>query len=465
MGPNRRLFVFFLGGSLLILFFNLWGRTLENHDYVRYAEVAREMIRSGDWIVPRYNGDIFINKPPLLFWLIALPSQIHGSVTPFLARFPSALFAWIGVIVVYLLGKKIWGEEKYGLISAGTLISSYLFFWQSRIARTDVVFSTLILLSLYFFYLGYFDRISSSPSLPDSRLSKTLLSFIFMGLAGLTKGPVGILFPLLIISLFLLKEKQLRLLLRKDFLLGYLVIVFILGSWIFPFLTRVGWENALKVWRETKILSRHQPFYLYGLKIWIQFAPWSIFFPFLFMYFWKKERSRDEEFLILWFIVLFIFLTLFPYRSSKYLLPAYPPLALLMGGFWRKRSLLLFGALFLGAIVVYHGYEYRAILRNNDQTPGLLLSQELKPYQDYDISGYQIDVDLLGKINFYRDTVIPRMNKVKDLKEKVKGKREVFVMTTEKTLQDLTKEGFFVTLLKKIDFGKENLVLVKIEEL
>jgi len=55
MGPNRRLFAFFLGGSLYILFFNLWGRTLENHDHIRYAEVAREMIRSGDWIVPRYK--------------------------------------------------------------------------------------------------------------------------------------------------------------------------------------------------------------------------------------------------------------------------------------------------------------------------------------------------------------------------------------------------------------------------
>ena len=458
MGPNRRLFVFFLGGSLLILFFNLWGRSLENHDYVRYAEVAREMIRSGDWIVPRYNGDIFINKPPLLFWLIALPSQVYGAVTPFLARLPAALFAWIGAIVVYLWGKKIWGEEKYGLISAGILISSFFFFWQSRIARTDVVFSTLVLLSLYFFTRSY----------QESERRKylfSMISFITMGIAGLTKGPVGILFPLLIISLFLLKEKQLRLLFRKDFLLGYLVIVLILGLWIFPFLYRVGWDNSIRLWKETSILSRHAPFYLYGLKIWINFAPWSIFLPCLFIYFWKKEKSKEEGFLVLWFTVLFILLTLFPYRSSKYLLPAYPPLALLMGGFWRKKSLLLFGVFFFGAMIVYHGYEYRTILRNNDQTPGLLLSQELKPYQDYDILGYKIDIDLLGKINFHRDKVIPRTNKVKDLKERAKGKREVFVMTADKTLQDLTKEGFLVTFLKKIDFGKENLVLVKIEGL
>ena len=64
--------------SGLILFFNLWARSLENHDYLRYAEVAREMIRSGDWIVPRYNGEVYLDKPPLLFWLIAflLPSMV-----------------------------------------------------------------------------------------------------------------------------------------------------------------------------------------------------------------------------------------------------------------------------------------------------------------------------------------------------------------------------------------------------
>src|SRR4030042_5021562 len=97
MRTNRWPFLSFLGGSLFILFFNLWGRSLENHDYLRYAEVAKEMIQSGDWVVPRFNGEIFLHKPPLLFWLIALPSKIYGSVTPLLARLPSALFGHFGI--------------------------------------------------------------------------------------------------------------------------------------------------------------------------------------------------------------------------------------------------------------------------------------------------------------------------------------------------------------------------------
>lgn len=85
----------------VILFFNLSGRTLENHDYLRYAEVAREMIRSGDWLVLRYNGAIYIHKPPLAIWLIALPAVLKGCVTPFIARLPSAMFALLGGIIVF----------------------------------------------------------------------------------------------------------------------------------------------------------------------------------------------------------------------------------------------------------------------------------------------------------------------------------------------------------------------------
>lgn len=110
----------FIIASGLVLFFNLWNKSLENHDYLRYAEVAREMIRSGDWIIPHLNGEIFLDKPPLLFWLIAIPSSVYGSVTPFIARLPSALSAWIGVIILFFWGKRIYGKTQSGLIAGGS---------------------------------------------------------------------------------------------------------------------------------------------------------------------------------------------------------------------------------------------------------------------------------------------------------------------------------------------------------
>jgi 4-amino-4-deoxy-L-arabinose transferase-like glycosyltransferase len=62
----------FIIGSELILFLNLWGRSLENHGYIQYAEIAREMVSRGDWILMHYNGKTYPDKPPLFFWLVNL---------------------------------------------------------------------------------------------------------------------------------------------------------------------------------------------------------------------------------------------------------------------------------------------------------------------------------------------------------------------------------------------------------
>jgi hypothetical protein len=284
-----------------------------------------------------------------------------------------------------------------------------------------------------------------------------------MGMAGLTKGAVGVVFPFFIISLFLLWEHKWKRLFQKEFILGYLIIFLIWSAWIIPFIQQVGWGTALQTWTETKILTRQAPFYLYLYRIWIDFAPWSIFFPLLFTYLWKKNKSKDEKFLLLWFFTLFILLMLFPNRASKYLLPAFPALALLMGGFWRKWSLVLFLIIFFGAVLVWHGYEYSLIRKNHIRTPGLVLHQALSPYQDKKILGYQMDVDVLGKINFYGDRIIPRMNKVEDLRKKAKGVEGILIITTEKTLQDLIKEGFLTTSIEKINYKKESFVLAKIQ--
>jgi hypothetical protein len=319
-----------------------------------------------------------------------------------------------------------------------------------------MVFSVLILLSLYFFYLS---------SQKEGRYLLTVFSFTCMGLAGLTKGPVGILFPLLIILLYLLKRRRWKVFIQKEFVLGYLIILIISSAWVIPFLSQVGWDDALQVWQESKILSRHAPFYLYGYRIWIDFAPWSIFLPFLFYYFWKKQKNPGEELLLLWFFSLFFLLTLFPSKAPKYLLPAFPALALLMGGFWRGRSLFLFSILFLGSVVAWHGYEYRLIGKNEVRTYGLHLSKGLKPYQDMDMLGYRMDPDILGKLSFYGERVVVGVNQVEDLKRKIKGRREVLILSNEMGLQDLIHKEIEVTLLKKIDYQKGSMLLIKIPNL
>ncbi len=132
------------------------------------------MIRSGEWVVPHYNGEIYIEKPPLLFWLMAIPSWFYGSVTPLIARLPSALSAWAGVLILFLWGRRVYGTVQAGIISGGLCLMSFQYFFEARNPKTDMLFCLMIVLSLYFFYLGY-----------DTNRRK---SYLFYGLSFFSHG-------------------------------------------------------------------------------------------------------------------------------------------------------------------------------------------------------------------------------------------------------------------------------------
>jgi 4-amino-4-deoxy-L-arabinose transferase-like glycosyltransferase len=422
------------GGFIIVagflLFFNLWGRSLENHDYLRYAEVAREMIRSGDWIVPRYNGEVYLDKPPLLLWLIAIPSFIYGSVTPFIARFPSALSAWLGVLVLFLWGKKIYGSARSGIISAGILLSCYQYFSQARSAKTDMLLCLLILLSLYFFYLGY----------EETRKRRSFfygLSFFFMGLGVLTKGPFGFFIPFPLLAAFLIKEKKSRVLISKEFIVGYLILLLTALPWVSLFIGRFGVDQSMALIKATHPLSRQAPFYFYLVEIWGQFFPWSLLLPLLGLSIWR-ERSKvwqsEESLFLIWFVLLFLFLTLFKVRVSRYLLPALPPLALMLGGRWRK-NFAYFLVSFIVMISVWQIREMNWMKKDFQHSPGKLLAGELKPViKEAILCGYQLDISTLEELNFYFDPATPILviKKLESLSTHLEKERKGWVLMPKK---------------------------------
>ncbi|MEW6377532.1 MAG: glycosyltransferase family 39 protein [Thermodesulfobacteriota bacterium] len=455
---DRWLLGFFTLVSGFILFFNLWSRSLENHGYLRYAEIAREMIRTGEWVVPHLNGEVFIDKPPMLFWLIAIPSTIYGSVTPFIARWPSALSAWIGIIILFLWGRKVYGTTKSGLIAGGILLSSYQYFFQSRLAKTDILLCLFILLSLYSFYLKYYES-------GRRRFLFNGLFFFFMGLGVLTKGPIGLL-PLAIVYIFLIKERQWRILIDKELFLGYAILALTVFPWIFLFIQRIGLEQCVLLVKENKILTRQEPIYFYFIVVWGQFAPWSILLPSLSFCLWKERGkiwNSKVTYFIIWFIVLFSLLTLFKFRTSRYLLPALPPLAIMIGGMWRKKFV-YFLALFLFTVSAWHVREYHWIKRDNFYSPGMVLVGELKPFlKKSALFGYGLDISTVEEINFYLDPIdpIPVLRSSEELSKQL-GKREkgLFLMPAEAFEKTRTQGDAPMVFLQEFTYKKGKLVLV-----
>jgi 4-amino-4-deoxy-L-arabinose transferase-like glycosyltransferase len=442
--------------SGFILFFNLWNKSLENHGYLRYAEVAREMIRSGEWVVPHLNGEVYIDKPPLLFWLIAIPASLYGSVTPLIARWPSAFAGWVGIIILFLWGKRIYGTTQSGLIAGGILLSSYQYFYQARLPKTDILLCLFILLSLYFFYLGY----------GELRRRRYLLygfSFFSMGLGVLTKGPFGLL-PFIILSAFLIKERQWRILICKEFILGYVILILTAFPWIFLFLHRVGLEESITLVKETHILTRQAPIYFYLIQIWGQFFPWSLLLPFLCVYLWKQRSGfwhSKESFFFIWFIVIFILLTLFKYRTSRYLLPALPPLALMIGGIWRKRVVyFLISLLFI--LSIWHAREYYWVKKDLSYSPGMVLVRELRPIiKESTLSGYRLDTSTIEEVNFYLERVIPILSKIENFSEPLRRGEERWVLMPKEIYEEVRIQGgLSVRLLHEFLYKKGKLVLV-----
>lgn len=452
---GKKTFLAFALISGMILFFNLWSRSLENHDYLRYAEVAREMVRSGDWIVPHLNGEVYLHKPPLLFWLISLPSSIYGSVTPLLARIPSFLSAWLGTLLIFQWGKRVYGTPFSGFIAGAILLSNYQYFFNARIAKTDMLLCFLILSSLYFFYLGYHDD--------RKKMLLYLLSFISMGLGVLTKGPFGLI-PLMINFVFLLKEKKLKIMINKEFIIGYLIIIMIILLWVVPFVSRLGWERTFRVLRQTEPLTRRAPFYFYFLEIWPQFFPWSTLIPLL-IFFLSKERSfrTKVNFFLIWFFLLFIILSFFQYRASRYLLPAIPPLALMIAGIWRKRfwQFILF---FFFIILIWHGVEIQRTYKNRLRSPGMILSTNLMPFiKKTSFFGYRLDPSTEEELNFYLD-IYPCISMIKggeDLLNLTQKKEKILILMPKEVYEKFqNKEGSTMRVIKEFLYKKEHLVLI-----
>lgn len=220
---NRILLLLLISGSIFLL--NLDGWDLWNPDEPRYAQVAREMRDTGEWVLPHLNSEVYPDKPPLFFWLIAFFSFLTGGVTEVSARLPSALASVGCILLTYFMGKRLF-DARAGLLAGIILMTNSEFFWRGRRANIDMTLTLLVMLAITFFYLG----------LQEEKRSRWfyLVPYLFMGLGVLTKGPVGFLLPLLSIITYLGAAKNLKHLKKIEMSWGMLFFVGIVLAWVIP---------------------------------------------------------------------------------------------------------------------------------------------------------------------------------------------------------------------------------------
>jgi 4-amino-4-deoxy-L-arabinose transferase-like glycosyltransferase len=315
------LFLLLLGCSYFFFFHNVGSYSLKEPDEGRYAEIPREMVESGDLIVPHLNYTRYFEKPPLLYWVTAASYRVFG-VSEWSFRLPNALVALACVVVLYLAARR-WFTVRTALLAAFVLMSSFGFWVMARGVTTDMLLSFLLFTSLVCFYQFYREK---------QRLFLYLF-YISLALAVLTKGPVGVVLLIGTILIFLFLEKRLSFLRDLLSLRGILLFLIVAAPWFvaislkereffqFFFID----QNLLRFF--TSKHKRSGPVYYFLPVLLGGLFPWSLFVPRAVARLW---RVPELKLLFLWSAVVFIFFSVSGSKLPPYILPLYPAMALVI---------------------------------------------------------------------------------------------------------------------------------------
>lgn len=318
----------------IMLFYGNHNLLITDNVESNYALTAKEMVMSGDWISPQIYGQYWFDKPILFYTVTAFAYLVFGC-TEFASRFFPAIFGLASVALIGWSGKKLY-SEKVGFYSAIVLASSFEFFLISKMVITDSLLFFFFSLALMSFLLGY-----------EKNKSKYYYGF-YLGaaLAVLTKGPIGILLPGLIITLFLLIKRDFKALRSMKIISGSMLFLIIALPWYSTMIVLHG-KNFIDVFFGTHnflraTVSEHPKdnvFYFYTVVAILALFPWVGFIP----EFIKKITANKLEilrmnskilFLILWVSCVFVFFQLIATKYLSYTYPLVFPSALLLGKYF-----------------------------------------------------------------------------------------------------------------------------------
>lgn len=341
-GSRSRSLLFLLLITLalsVLFFFSCLDADLVRAGEARAAEIAREMLERGNLIMPSLNYQVAANtmtKPPLYHWLVAaLGSNFDWQ--NWAMRLPALLAALATIWVVFLLGRLLFGLRA-GIYAALVLSTSILFLSNGSAARIDVLFSLLIVASLYCYWLARSGSVHGNWIYGFYALS---------ALAVMAKGPVGLLLPFAIAGYHMLSSSGRQSLREVNLGRGLLLFLLLALPWYVAMVLtappelvdRFLFGQVLQWWEGSagdsdtggKSVFAYLPHLLLGA------FPWSLFLPgaiWLGIREAKRQNDSNLKALLFWFIGGFVLFSLGSKQASRYLMPLMPAFALLLGWYW-----------------------------------------------------------------------------------------------------------------------------------
>ncbi|MBA4390909.1 MAG: hypothetical protein C0399_08210 [Syntrophus sp. (in: bacteria)] len=303
----------------MLFMLNLKSRDFWAPDEGDFAQIALEL--DNNPVTPHLNNEPYGEKPPLFYYLTSLSSKAFFWLSNETSmRIPSALFALLSGVFFFMVLYRYTGREK-ALIAALTLITTPLFYWQARYLQVDMVFAAFITGAFLSFIRFHHSGTKSF----------YYLFFVSAACAFMTKGPLAIALIAPVIFIYLATEKNFTLLKMKETYLGILLFIALVVPWYLAVYLKEGfpylYENIIRqnMTRFFDAWSHKRPIYYYFTTLPLDFFPWILFLPtgiYLAIKRWKEDPTM--RFFLIWFVWIFVFLSLSSGKISKYMLPALP---------------------------------------------------------------------------------------------------------------------------------------------
>ncbi len=330
--------------ALLVAFALAWfatagSRDLFNTDEARYAEIAREMVASGDWLTPRLNGLKYFEKPPLQYWVTAAAFEAFGE-TAWSARLWTVLTGFAVLLATLAAGARLLGPAA-GATGALVLGTSLMWFGMGHFASLDMGLAAFLSLAVTAFALAQRDAASAR-----ARRNWMLAAWAASALAVLSKGLVGMVLPAGALLAYVLWQRDWRLLgARLHWGAGLALFLALAAPWFVaaslanPEFARFFFIHEHVERFLTVEHGRYEPAWYFVPVLLVGFAPWTLALPGALAAGLRREpqaRFQPQRFLFAWIVVVFAFFSASHSKLASYILPLVPAAALLAGD-WAAR--------------------------------------------------------------------------------------------------------------------------------
>jgi len=322
----------------VLFFWRLGATPLDDFDESYYAEAAREMLIRGDLLTPYYNGEPFLLKPILIYWLNAAAFSLFG-ITEFAARAVSAFFGALIVLLTYWFGS-LTLNRRAGLLAGTALALSYMWVDTAREGMIDMPLTAALAPAMFLFFLA--------TQAPETRRKWLYLgAYPLLGVALLAKGPMAVGVVLLGFLGYLASARRLRRTLSEARLLpGLALALAVAAPWYVYEALHVPEFIQVFLVREhfghlQGELARDEPWWGHLKNLFVCFYPWVAFLPAAAAHaVRRRDRRRVLLFALWWAGAVVVAFSFAGAKLPHYLVPAFPPMALLVGAWldaWIKR--------------------------------------------------------------------------------------------------------------------------------